>query len=60
MANTNVPVPLLRPRVGVCELTIETIKTQIEAAETAAAADRRTLSSLVTIILNDWLEANSL
>jgi hypothetical protein len=36
-------------------LTIETIKTQLEAAETAA--DRRTLSSLVTKILNDWLKA---
>jgi hypothetical protein len=39
-------------------LTIETIKTQLGAAETAA--DRRTLSSLVTKILNDWLKANSL
>jgi hypothetical protein len=45
-------------REGVCVLTIETIKTQLEAAETAA--DRRTLSSLVTKILNDWLKANSL
>src|ERR1700730_16297301 len=47
-------------REGVCVLTIETIKTQLEAAETAAAADRRTLSSLVTKILSDWLKANSL
>jgi hypothetical protein len=47
-------------RDGVCVLTIETIKTQLVAAKTAAAADRRTLSSLVTKILNDWLKANSL
>jgi len=40
--------------------TVETIKTLLEAAETAAAADHRTLSSLVTKILNDWLKANSL